>query len=133
MKKKGYAKGISFSGAISREVLHYVDPNLNNQLYNTAILDVGVNYLLNNINANKFDDLISSFKSVSLNFCSNGISKVVVSGIISNNRMSEKFVVDLNKKSARMYGENLLIYISNANIPKSCFFTDGLHLVENVL
>ena len=54
----------------------------------------------------------------------------MVSGIVINNKMSGSFVVDVNKKIVMMYKENSLVYIDHANIPKSCLFTDGLHLVE---
>ena len=59
----------------------------------------------------------------------NGIAKIVVSGIVINNKMSDSFV-DVNKKVAMMCKKNSLIYMDNANIPKSCLFTDGFHLVE---
>ena len=51
--KKGYAKMKSFPGATSKELLHYMDPTLKDGIYNTAIIDVGVNDLLNNKNTNK--------------------------------------------------------------------------------
>ena len=54
----------------------------------------------------------------------------MVSGIVVNNKMSDLFVGDVNKKIAMMCKKNSLVYMDNANIPKSCLFTDGLHLVE---
>ena len=51
--KKGYAKMKSFPGATSKELLHYVDPTLRDGIYNTAIIHVGVNDLLNNKNTKK--------------------------------------------------------------------------------
>ena len=51
--KKGYAKMKSFPGATSKELLHYMDPTLKDGIYNTAIMHVGVNDLLNNKNTNK--------------------------------------------------------------------------------
>ena len=51
--QKGYAKMKSFPGATSKELLHYMDPTLKDGIYNTAIIDVGVNDLLNNKNTNK--------------------------------------------------------------------------------
>ena len=59
----------------------------------------------------------------------NGIAKIVVSGIVINNKMSDSFV-DVNKKVAMMCKKNSLVYMDNANIPNSCLFTDGFHLVE---
>ena len=54
----------------------------------------------------------------------------MVSGIVINSKMSDLFVGDVNKKIAMMYKKNSLVYMDNANIPKSCLFTDGLHLTE---
>ena len=54
----------------------------------------------------------------------------MVSDIVINNKMSDSFVEDVNKKIAMMWKNNSLVYMDNANILKSCLITDGLHLVE---
>ena len=128
--KKGYAKMKSFPGATSKELLHYVDPSLKDGIYNTAIIHVGVNDLLNNKSTNKVDELVKNLESTAIKCISNGIAKVVVSGIVMNNKMSDSFIGDVNKNIAMMCKKNSLVYMDNANIPKSCLFTDGLHLVE---
>ena len=76
----------SFPGATSKELLHYMDPTLKDGIYNTAIIHVGVNDLLNNKNANKVDELIKNLESTPIKFISNGIAKVVVSGIVINKK-----------------------------------------------
>ena len=124
--KKGYAKMKSFPGATSKELLHYVDPTLKDGIYNTAIIHVGVNDLLNNKNTK----LVKNLESTAIKCISNGIAKVVVSGIANNNKMPDLFIGDVNKKIAMMCKKNSLVYMDNANIPKSCLFTDGLHIVE---
>ena len=128
--KKGYAKMKSFPGATSKELLHYVDPTLKDGIYNTAIIHVGVNDLLNNKSTNKVDELVKNLESTAIKCISNGIAKVVVSGIVMNNKMSDSFIGDVNKKIAMMCKKNSLVYMDNANIAKSCLFTDGLHLVH---
>ena len=115
----GYAKIKSFPGATSEELLHYVDPTLEDGIYNT-----------NNKNINKVDELVNNLKSTVIKCTSNGIAKVVVSGIVINNKMSDLFVAGVNKKVAMMCKKNSLICMDNGNIPKSCLFTDGLQLVE---
>ena len=90
----------SFPRASSKELLHCVDPTLKDGIYNTAIIHVGVNDLLNNKNTNKVDELVNNLKSTAIKCISNGIAKVVVSGIVINNRMSDSFVGDVNKKIA---------------------------------
>ena len=54
----------------------------------------------------------------------------MVSAIVINNKMSDSFLGDANKKIAMMCKKNSLVYMDNANIAKSCLFTDGLHLVD---
>ena len=100
--KKGYAKMKSFPGATSKELLHYVDPTLKDGIYNTAIIHVGVNDLLNNKSTNKVDELVKNLESTAIKCISNGITKVVVSGIAINNKMSDSFIGDVNKKIAMM-------------------------------
>ena len=67
-------------------------------------------------------------ESTAIKCISNGIANVV-SGIVINNKKSDSFVGDVNK-IRMMCKKNSLVYMDNANIPKSCLFTDGLHLVE---
>ena len=97
--------------------MHYVDPTLKDRIYNTAIIHVGVNDFLNNKNTNKVDELVNNLKSTAIKCISNGIAKVVVSGIVIN-KMSDSFVADVNKKIAMMSKKNSLVYMDNANIPK---------------
>ena len=128
--RKSYAKMKPFPEATSKKLLHYVDPTLKDWIYITAIIHVEVHNLLNNKNTNKVDELVNNLKSTAIKCISNGIAKVVVSGNVMNNKMSDSFIGDVNKKIAMMCKKNSLVYMDNANIPKSCLFTDGLHLVE---
>ena len=57
----------SFPGVTSKELLHYVDPTLKDGIYNTAIIHVGVNKLLNNKNTNKVEELVNNLKSTAKN------------------------------------------------------------------
>ena len=106
-----------FPRATSKELLHCVDPTLKDGIYNTTIINVGVNNLLNNKNTNKVDELVKNLESTAIKCISNAIAKVVVSGIVINNKMPESFAGDVNKKIEMMYKKNLLVYMDNANIP----------------
>ena len=76
----------------------------------------------------ELDELVKNLESTATECISNGIAKVVASGIVMNNKMSDSFIGDVNKNIAMMCKKNSLVYMDNANIPKSCLFTDGLHL-----
>ena len=58
--KNGYAKFKSFPGCNSKEMLHYIEPTLETCFYDSAILHVGVNYLLNNKSPRSIDNLVSN-------------------------------------------------------------------------
>ena len=75
-------------------------PILKDGIYNTASIHVGVNDLLNNKNNDKVDELVNNLKTTVIKCILNGIAKVVVSGIVINNKISDSFVVDVNKKTA---------------------------------
>ena len=81
-----------------------MDPNLEDGIYNT-----------NNKNINKVDELVNILKSTVIKCTSNGIAKVVVSGIVINNKMSDSFVEDVNKKIAMMCKKNSLVCMDYAN------------------
>ena len=51
-----------FLGWLQKELLHYVDPTLKDWIYDTAIIHVGVNDLLNNKNTNKVGELVNDWK-----------------------------------------------------------------------
>ena len=57
-----------------------------------------MNDRLNNKNANKVDELVNNLKRTAIKCISNGIAKVVVFGIVINDKMSESFVVDVIRR-----------------------------------
>ena len=69
---------------------------------------------------NKVDDLIGNSKSTALKCLSSDISKVVLSGILNNNRKPDTFVADISKKVVNMC--IYVFYMSGTNIRKSYLF-----------
>ena len=62
--KNGYAKFKSFPGCNSKEMLHYIKPTLEASFYDSSILHVGVNDLLNNKSSNSTVNLMSNLVSI---------------------------------------------------------------------
>ena len=88
-----------------------MDSTLKDGMYNTAIIHGGLNDLLNNTNTNKVDELVKNLENTAIQCISNGIAKFVVSGIVINDKMSDSFVGDVNKKIAMMCKKNSLSHI----------------------
>ena len=60
-----------------------------------------------------------------------GLTKVFVSGVTINNRLSVDVVKSVNNKIIEMCNENNFTFIDNSNISKSHIYEDGLHLADN--
>ena len=92
MKSKyGYAKFKSFPGLDSREILHYVKPTLESGNCDTAVLQFGVNDLMQKAlsKSDTVENLIENIRKAAVKYMSHGASKVFVSGIVRNKRIPE--------------------------------------------
>ena len=85
--KNGYAKFKSFPSCNSKEMLPYIELTLETGFYDSAILHVGVNDLLNNKSPSSTDDLVSNLVKI-VNKCKSfGVMDLFVSGIAFNKRL----------------------------------------------
>ena len=119
--KNGYAKFKAFLSSDSREILHYVSPNLESSNYETAVLHFGVNDLMQKRNIRK----------VAVKYMLHGVSKVFVSANVRNKRIPKSVLEEVNKKISFMSENNNFIFANNRNISNVQLFDDGRHLVES--
>ena len=59
---KGYAQLKSFPGGTSKELLYYLKPTLKNKKFDDALLQVGVNDLLNDESQDSVQNLLDNLK-----------------------------------------------------------------------
>ena len=128
--KNGYAKFKCFPGCNSKEILHYTEPTLETGFYDSAILHVGVNDLLNNKSPSSTDDLVSNLVKI-VNKCKSfGVMDLFVSGIAFNKRLPYAVIKKVNEKIVDMCKKNGIVFIDNGNISNMDLYQDGLHLLE---
>ena len=128
--KNGYAKFKSFPGCNSKEMLHYIEPTLETGFYDSAILHVGVNDLLNNKSPSSTDDLVSNLVKI-VNKCKSfGVMDLFVSGIAFNKRLPYAVIKKVNEKIVDMCKKNGIVFIDNGNISNMDLYQDGLHTLE---
>ena len=128
--KNGYAKFKYFPGCNSKEILHYTEPTLETGFYDSAILHVGVNDLLNNKSPSSTDDLVSNLVKI-VNKCKSfGVMDLFVSGIAFNKRLPYAVIKKVNEKIVDMCKKNGIVFIDNGNISNMDLYQDGLHLLE---
>ena len=96
--KNGYAKFKSFRGCNSKEMLYYIEPTLETGFYDSAILHMGVNDLLNDKSPSSNDNLVSNLVNI-VNKCKSfRVMGLFVSGIAFNKRLLYTVIKRLMKK-----------------------------------
>ena len=86
----GRARFKDFSGATSKELLHYIDTTLKESNFEVdvnGLVDVGVNDLMNS--KNSVDKLLKKIYSMAEKCKSSVVKKVFISGIVRNNWMND--------------------------------------------
>ena len=98
--KNGYAKFKTFPGSDSREILHNVNPTVESDNYDSAVLHFGVNDLLHKAlsKSDTVGNLIENIRKVANKCMSHGVSKVFVSAIVRNKRIPESLLEEVNEK-----------------------------------
>ena len=100
--KNGYVKFKSFPGCNSKEMLHYIEPTLETGFYESAILHVWVNDLLNDKLSSSTDNLISNLVNIVDKCKSFGVIDLFVSGIAFNKRLPYTVIKKVNEKIVDM-------------------------------
>ena len=131
--KNGDAKFKIFSGADSKEILRHVNPTLESGNYCSAVLQIGVNELLQKTRSKSdtVEIIIENIGKATVKCMSHGVSKVFVSAIVRNKRIPESLLEEVNEKISFMFKNNNFIFVDNSNISNIHLFDGGLHLVES--
>ena len=59
-----------------------------------------------------------------------GIQKVLISVLLTTNRLAQDLIEEVNKSIKKMYNIEGYCYINNDNITRANLFKDGLHLSD---
>ena len=100
---KGFVQLKSFSGGRSKELLYYVEPKLKNKKFDDALLHMGGNDLLNDESQDSVQNLLDNLKQIGLKCKSAGVKRVLVSGIVVNNKLTSAYISIVNQRISNMY------------------------------
>ena len=107
-----------------------METTLKNKIFDAALLHVGVNDLLNDEIQDSVQSLLDNLKQIGLKCKSSGITRILISGIVVNNKLTSAYISSVNQRISNMCQDNSFVFIDNNNIPTSSLFRDGLHLLE---
>ena len=75
-----------------------MEPTLKNKKFNDALLHVGVNDLLNDERQDFVQNLLDNLKQIGLKCKSAGVQKVLISGIVVNNKLKSAYISSVNQR-----------------------------------
>ena len=120
-----------FPGATSRHLTHYVVPTLDEKFFDTAIIHVGINDMLNDCGKRKQDELCNNIIRI-IKLCEDsGISRILISGLVQSSKVSPDVIDQVNKSLKEICLTNDLVFIDNSNIFSTNLYKDGIHLLES--
>ena len=130
-KQKWYLSLEQHPGAISEEILHYLDAHLTNSSADTGILHVGVNDFLEDNSKSKIENLGIYLRSMVEKCHAYGIKNVFISGLVYTARIGLPFLEKTHEMILHLCNKLGICYVDNRNIRRKHLWKDGLHLVES--
>ena len=122
---------VSFPGATSNEILHYLDVHLTNSSTDAVILHVGVNDLLEDNSQLKIENLGNNLRSMVEKCHTFGIKNVFISGLVYTTRIGLPVLERTHGMILHLCNKLGICYVDNRNIRMKHLWKDGLHLVES--
>ena len=102
-------------------------PTLKSKKFDTVLLRVGVNELLNDESQDSVQNLLDNLKQ---KYKSAGATSILISGIVVNNKLTNVYISSVNQRIANICRDNTFVFIDKNNIPPSSLFYHGLYLLE---
>ena len=97
-------------------MLHYTDPTLEEQNFETAIIHIGINNILYDSSTRQINLLLQNIKEIAKKSESYKVKHVFISSLTFNTSISHKLLNEVNKRNDRVCLENGCHYIENKNV-----------------
>ena len=85
--RNGRVRFRNFTGATSGELLHYMDPTVAEENYDTAIVHVGINDIINDDSSSKVETLVLNSEKIAIKLKKYGIKNICLSGLVFTTRV----------------------------------------------
>ena len=129
--RSGRVRFRNFPGATSGELLHYMDPTLAEGNYDTAIVHVGINDIINDDSSTKVEHLVLNLEKIAIKLKNYGIKNVCLSGLVFTTRVYLPLLNQVNKCVLDICKAHNISFINNDNIIRNDIYSDGLHLLRS--
>ena len=86
-----------FPGASSKDFLHYIDPTLEEQNFEVAIIHIWINDILYDSSSRQMNLLLQNIREIGKKCMSYNVKYVFISSLTFNNRLSHKLLIEVNE------------------------------------
>ena len=119
-----------FPCALSRDILHYVNPTLEESEFDVAIIHIGINDLLNcGSNIDQINNILRNTEHIVYKCRQYGVKIIFLSGLTITNRLPEQLIKEFNMSIRNICSRTPdCDYIDNANMTLNEVCRDGSHL-----
>ena len=110
----------SFPGATSRQLLHYLNVNLDSTT-DTVLLHIGINDLLKDISIDNFINFMKNAEHMVQKCRGFGVKSVFFSGIVYTKRIAWQILNDVHDRLVSLCKRLQIKYIDKRNIRENIF------------
>ena len=114
--RSGRERFQNFPGATLGELLHYMDPTLAEGNYDTAVVHVGINDIINDDGSTKVENLVLNLENIAIKLKKYGIKNVCLSGLVFKTRVYLPLSNQVNKFILDICKAHNILFINNDNI-----------------
>ena len=125
--KEDRARFKCFPGATSNDLLFYIEPTPGEGRFDTAIIHVGINDLLNNTAGTEV--LLQNILNIAARCKMHGINKIFLSSVPNTHKGSSDLIVKLNLDISNICKSNRFHFIGNNNKSMNFLYKVDLHLL----
>ena len=108
-----------------------MDPTLAERNYDTAIVHVGINDIINDDSSTKVENLVLNLEKIVIKLKKYGIKNVCLSGLVFTTRVYLPLLNQVNKCVLDICKAHNISFINNDNIIRNDIYSDGLHLLRS--
>ena len=131
--RSGRARFKHFPGASPKDLLHYIDPSLEEQNFKVEITHSGVNDILYDSCSRQINLLLQNIKKLGKKCKSCKVIYAFISSITFDTIISHKLLNEVSEMIERVWLENGYHYSENRNVHENDIFKDDLHSKKNTL
>ena len=118
-------------GTTSGELLNYIDPTLAERNYDTTIVHVGINDIINDDSWTKVENLVLNLEKFAIKLKNYRIKNVCLPGFIFTTTVYLSLLNQIRKCILDICQTQNISFINNNNIIRNDMYNDGLHLLRS--